>query len=66
MRPTDCGQHAKLVAPGWQRSGRAGAGAEGHYPPIELVTRHGISSSDARTTTPRQSRRDPRRAIRSL
>ena len=28
----------------WQRSGRAGT-ARGHYPPIALVTRHGISSS---------------------
>ena len=28
------------------------------------MTRHGISSPDARTTTPRRSRRDPRRAIR--
>ena len=33
---------------------------------IALVTRHGISSPDARTTTPRRSRRDPRRAIRGL
>ena len=30
------------------------------------MTRHGISSPDARTTTPRRSRRDPRRAIRGL
>jgi hypothetical protein len=63
--PADCGQHAEPVAPGG--SVAAGRGStEGHYPPIALVTRHGISSSDARTTTPRQSRRDPRRAIRSL
>jgi hypothetical protein len=33
---------------------------------IALVTRHGISSPDARTTTPWRSRRDPRRAIRGL
>lgn len=33
---------------------------------IALVTRHGISSPDARTTTPRRSCRDPRRAIRGL
>ena len=29
------------------------------------MTRHGISSSDVRTTASRQSRRDPRRTIRS-
>ena len=52
--PADCGQHAEPVAPGG--SVAAGRGStEGHYPPIALVTRHGISSSDARTTTPRQS-----------
>src|SRR5664279_1775761 len=33
---------------------------------IALVTRHGISNQDARTTTPRRSCRDPRRAIRGL
>jgi hypothetical protein len=60
--PVDC---AVSTPNRWQRSGRQG-NTEGHYPPIALVTRHGISSSDARTTTPRQSRRDPRRAIRSL
>jgi hypothetical protein len=39
---------------------------DGAYRTIVPVTRHGIESSDARTTTPRRSRRDPRRAIRSL
>ena len=33
---------------------------------IALVTRHGISTPDARTTTSRRSCRDPRRAIRGL
>ena len=33
---------------------------------LALVTRHGIPRSNARTTTPRRSRRHPRRAIRSL
>ena len=33
---------------------------------IGLVTRHGISSPDARTTTPRRSRRDPGRAVCGL
>ena len=52
-----------LPLPDRLRSARRAGGADLS---IVLVTRHGISSSDTRTTTPRRSRRDPRRAIRGL